>query len=1136
MNVISKIVSKLFFLTIIFLNTLSSVAAQQCNDGIDNDNDGFIDALVLAPNGSGGSLAVGNGDPYYLKAEYEKEANIRGIGGIGVRDVMLFDQATANIYCNWKGYQFADRLDCNSSVHGRCGFRSAIDNNLYRWNGFNFTSQSATINNTWLVNFRCVNKQTACKDGIDNDGDGRIDTQDSGCTSPDDDNERIHDPACGTNPNGNSEVEQCRDNIDNDNDGVSDRQDPGCWNNPSDPNSYDPSRNNEGAATTQCQDGVDNDNDRLIDRSDPGCWNNPLDQNSYDRTRNNEGAAGIQFQCQDGIDNDGDGVTDRADPGCWDVYYDPNSYNPQRNLEAAFTTQCQDNNDNDTDRLTDRADPGCWTNELDPNTFDRTRNNEGAAGPQCQDGRDNDSDGVSDRQDPGCWTNPNDPNSYDRYRNNEGAATTQCQDSIDNDGDRLTDRADPGCWSNPTNSNTYDRTRNNEGAAGAQQQCQDGIDNDGDGVSDRQDPGCWNNTNDPNSYDPTRNNEGAATTQCQDGVDNDGDRLIDRSDPGCWSNPLNSNTYDRTRNFEGAEGTQTQQGATNLSASDGTNKDFIVLSWNAAASPVSSYNIYRSDSSISRGNIIANVTSSFYQDATAQPGVVYYYTVQPLGGNFNPQFTNTDSGFRAELEGARLKSPIFSKFNTFLNQLNFLELAAEGSKDALVKITVYNLRGQEMISQTVSIRSKSQLDIDINSLVRNACNFSNQSSCSGFSDIDSNGIIDTYGLVKLDFDDSDIEKSIVGRISNYRPDSGQETYSFAFAKELRNPIIGRSFANANTFDPQAANFLVPNWAEIINLDTQRSRDFTFVLYDQNGSVLKLEQFTLPPLGEKDIAAGHEIVGANGKVSEGIFLGEVFSDANYLFSISRYSSNDRGAQAKSYNFAFAVEGRSGAPETLFTSITNDSIGAGCAIPTNWVEILNVRSETSSGEIIFRDGSNIVGRQNFSLTAKSQFHFNASALLPKGAVGSAEIRSNSPGSFISQSMTYLHDCSENRVQTAYSLPAKTRARKSQAGSLNTFLGMSNNVRLVGTSDFAAQASLSITPVGQAERTGSVNLGSKATSDLTSSNTSILSIGSNTYGILKVNTPTEGQALGFVIRSRSNNVNGLNKVDFVMPTELK
>jgi hypothetical protein len=311
--------------------------------------------------------------------------------------------------------------------------------------------------------------------------------KDNGCITPNDHDERPHDPACVT-ASTNSELAQCGDSIDNDKDGVADRADPGCWRTTTDSNTYDASLNAENRATTECQDGRDNELDSTLDAKDPGCWRDPRNPATYDPTRNNEALAGVG-QCFDGKDNDADGVVDSGDPGCWKNSSDPATYDMYAGPESNATTQCQDGKDNDTDKLTDSKDPGCWKDATNPTSYERTRNNEAAAGQgECGDGSDNDNDGLIDRLDPGCWTNPSDPSSYDPNRRLESAATSQCQDGKDNDADSLVDSKDPGCWRVGSDSTTYDRTRNNEAATVAQ--CQDGIDNDNDNLTDLRDPGC----------------------------------------------------------------------------------------------------------------------------------------------------------------------------------------------------------------------------------------------------------------------------------------------------------------------------------------------------------------------------------------------------------------------------------------------------------------------------------------------------------------------------------------------------------------------------------------------------------------------------------------------------------------------
>jgi len=122
---------------------------------------------------------------------------------------------------------------------------------------------------------------------------------------------------------------QCNDGIDNDGDGKIDctvgAQDPGCY---PDGNggggACDPNDDDETNAPNQCNDGIDNDGDGKIDctvgAQDPGCYpdgnggGGACDPNDDDETN-------APNQCNDGIDNDGDGKIDctvgAQDPGCY---------------------------------------------------------------------------------------------------------------------------------------------------------------------------------------------------------------------------------------------------------------------------------------------------------------------------------------------------------------------------------------------------------------------------------------------------------------------------------------------------------------------------------------------------------------------------------------------------------------------------------------------------------------------------------------------------------------------------------------------------------------------------------------------------------------------------------------------------
>ncbi len=133
--------------------------------------------------------------------------------------------------------------------------------------------------------------QTACSNGLDDDGDGLVDDDDPGCTGPDDDDEFNAPPRA-----------ECDDALDNDEDGQVDLADSDCG------STADPTERGDNPVT-QCSNGVDDDEDGAVDfPEDPGC------RAAGDEDETDPVATPA---CANGEDDDGDGATDfPTDPGC----------------------------------------------------------------------------------------------------------------------------------------------------------------------------------------------------------------------------------------------------------------------------------------------------------------------------------------------------------------------------------------------------------------------------------------------------------------------------------------------------------------------------------------------------------------------------------------------------------------------------------------------------------------------------------------------------------------------------------------------------------------------------------------------------------------------------------------------------
>lgn len=103
----------------------------------------------------------------------------------------------------------------------------------------------------------------ACSNGQDDDSDGLVDMNDPGCSNAEDNDESNGGGGNGGNP-------QCSDGVDNDGDNLVDTADPGCTD-ANDNNETDEGGSGGNGGTTECSDGIDNDGDGHVDMNDQSC-------------------------------------------------------------------------------------------------------------------------------------------------------------------------------------------------------------------------------------------------------------------------------------------------------------------------------------------------------------------------------------------------------------------------------------------------------------------------------------------------------------------------------------------------------------------------------------------------------------------------------------------------------------------------------------------------------------------------------------------------------------------------------------------------------------------------------------------------------------------------------------------------
>ena len=105
------------------------------------------------------------------------------------------------------------------------------------------------------IDCKCSGMHKQCKDGIDNDGDGKIDIADPEChTDSDALNTNSYDPTISSEYNYVNVAPQCNDNIDNNNNGLNNIADPYCHtdHDSTDLYSYEPSRFETGQVGDFC--------------------------------------------------------------------------------------------------------------------------------------------------------------------------------------------------------------------------------------------------------------------------------------------------------------------------------------------------------------------------------------------------------------------------------------------------------------------------------------------------------------------------------------------------------------------------------------------------------------------------------------------------------------------------------------------------------------------------------------------------------------------------------------------------------------------------------------------------------------------------------------------------------------------
>jgi hypothetical protein len=261
-------------------NDVSSNPAVQDNDAGPNEQQNFP---VLSSASVAGGLAIVSGSlPSRPSTAYRIE--VFSSGG----------SCAANTA--GQGQTYLGFIDVQTDASGNASFNAVPFNGVPA--GQTVIAATATDPNGNTSEFSdCIAGSSSpppaqCSDGVDNDGDGKIDyPNDPGCTDAQDNTES---PDPSTPP----PAAQCSDGVDNDGDGKVDfPDDPGCTSAGDTTESPDPS------TPAQCSDGIDNDGDGKVDfPADPGCASAGDDSESPDPSTQSspqartDAASGVTFK------------------------------------------------------------------------------------------------------------------------------------------------------------------------------------------------------------------------------------------------------------------------------------------------------------------------------------------------------------------------------------------------------------------------------------------------------------------------------------------------------------------------------------------------------------------------------------------------------------------------------------------------------------------------------------------------------------------------------------------------------------------------------------------------------------------------------------------------------------------------
>ena len=936
--------------------------------------------------------------------------------------------------------------------------------------------------------------------GVDADGDGVIDcTVGFGADGFCPDVDPIDGGTALPDPDTDGDGVEDRLDLDSDNDGVSDAGESG---------------------------GDDADGDGIIDSMGDADDDGIPDTCDVDITLGADaiGPDGIDDSCQVGPDTDGDGISDTSDSDADGDGFDDSADSDDNNMPGAGDggTPLPDP-DSDGDGVVDHLD-------LDSD-------NDGIPDVEETGGVDTDGDGVIDCTvgfgpdgycpdvDPADGGTPlPDPDTdmdgindaLDKDSDNDGISDAKESGSPDADGDGEIDcsagfGADGFCpdvdtgdggTSAPQPDTDMDGIPNHEDLDSDNDGIPDilesgGTDMDGDGKVD----GSADDDSDgiPNTCDVDVTlgadviGPDGIDDSCQGGTDSDGDGIQDSSDPDADGDGF-TDTVDSDDNNTPGTGDGGTPAPDTDSDMDGT-PDREELDSDGDNIP----------DSVEAGSPDAD-EDGLVDDLTDTDGDGLADSVDPDNGGTPVDPPDSDGdGIPDFQEPGALQSPVFGVWNGFYGQENVVSMRNSSDETTNVTLTLFDINGTLLHTQFLVVDPNVSIDVSVNAL-------------PGFSPT-------SYGFLRLVFDPS---TGFDAQMNLYRMTGDGSDVEFAIVKPFENIRTGTTYALFNTLQPssdpaQAGNWL-PQWTQIINLDTVNGRGFTYNLYDQAGTLVFSENIGIPPFGRRDRQAGHEL--PNGTVG----LVEVIPDdptTEYIAQLFYYSQNAAPDEfPDSFSFALGGESR----ETLTDDhVVTTSRGAS---GQSWVSVANSGTTAAFVVVDFFNSTGAAGSQSATIPAKSQLHFLADDTLGDGETGYAVIRPIAGAEVVTETRTYFRNII-GQVTAAYTIPGREISDRSVLGApYNYFLNASNWIRLHNPEATAQDVTIEVyDQAGVLLGTVPETIPAGETAEFEINASLGLGVGANTIGLVRVVPNNPNTVFGDLLRTKVGSGTA-GPIDFAKP----